>query len=140
MRFWNTVSRIILKGRLFVLLFLLAITLFLSTQWKYTHFTHTEANILPSDHPVNVQYNKFLDIFGEEGNLILLAVKDSNIYGHGKFNNWNTLSENLKSYDEVAFVISWSDIKKLRKDTEEQKFTVVPLFEEAPKTDEKVES
>lgn len=138
MRFWNTVSRIILKGRLFVLLFLLAITLFLSTQWKYAHFSHTEANILPSDHPVNVQYNKFLDIFGEEGNLILLAVKDSTIYEHDKFNNWNTLSKYLRTYDEVAYAISWSDIKKLRKDTEEQKFTVVPLFEEAPKTDEEV--
>jgi len=138
MRFWNTVSRIILKGRIFVLLFLVLMTLFLSTQWKYAHFSHTEANILPDDHPINLQYNNFLEIFGEEGNLILLAVKDSSIYQHQKFNNWNALSEELRKHDEVTFAISVSDIKKLLKDKKQKKFVVEPLFEEPPKSDEEI--
>ena len=32
-------------------------------------FTYTEANLLPDDHEVNITYNNFLKIFGEEGNL-----------------------------------------------------------------------
>jgi hypothetical protein len=43
-------------------------------------FTYTEANLLPDDNPVNVTYNEFLKIFGEEGNLIVLGVKDPTLF------------------------------------------------------------
>ncbi len=139
MSFWNVVSRIILKGRVFVLLVLVAITLFLATQWKYAHFSYTEANILPEDHPVNLEYDVFLKLFGEEGNLILLAVKDSSVFQHEKFNNWNALSKQLREFDEVSYAISLSDVKKLRKDEKQKKFIVEPLFEEAPDNDQEVQ-
>lgn len=139
MSFWNVVSRVILKGRIIVLLVLIAITLFLSTQWKYAHFSHTEANLLPEDHPINVQYDNFLKLFGEEGNLILLAVKDSTIFTPSKFNNWNALSKKLTNYEEVAYSISLSDVKKLRKNEKERKFTVEPLFDEDPETSEAIQ-
>ncbi len=38
-------------------------------QWKNIHFTYTEANLLPDDNIVNIEYNDFLNKFGEEGNL-----------------------------------------------------------------------
>ena len=136
---WNVVSRIILKGRILILLVLAAITFFLSTQWQYTHFSHTEANILPEDHPINVQYNNFLELFGEEGNLILLAVKDSTLFTPQKFNNWNAISKHLSEYDEVAFAISLSDIKKLKKDKKNKKFIIEPLIEKDPTTVEEIE-
>ncbi len=138
MRVWNLVSRIILKGRIVVLLILLAITLFLSTQWKYAHFSYTEANILPEDHPVNVEYDHFLKLFGEEGNLILLAVKDSSIFTPKKFNHWNQISKALSQYDEVDFAMSLGDIKKLKKDTKNKKFIVEPLFKKPPETKKEV--
>lgn len=43
-------------------------------------FSHTEANLLPDDHEINLVYNEFLQKFGEEGNLIVLGVKDSSLY------------------------------------------------------------
>ena len=109
-------------------------TLFLSTQWKYAHFSHTEANLLPEDHPVNIQYNQFLSIFGEEGNLILLSVKDSSFFAPNKFNNWNTLSKKLGDFEEVAYAISIGDIKKLKRDDKNKKFIVSSLYKEKPST------
>ncbi len=135
---WNVISRIILKGRIFVLLVIAAITFFLSTQWQYTHFSHTEANILPEDHPINLQYNSFLELFGEEGNLILLAVKDTTVFTPEKFNNWNAISKKLSSFDEVAFSISLSDIQKLKKDNKNKKFIIESLIKENPTSKEEV--
>ena len=43
-----------------------AITVFLALQWKNIHFTFTEANMLPDDNIANVEYNAFLDKFGEK--------------------------------------------------------------------------
>ncbi len=134
MNFWNLVSRFILRGRIIIILALVGMTLFLSTQWKYAHFSHTEANLLPEDHPVNLQYNQFLSIFGEEGNLILLSVKDSSFFAPNKFNNWNTLSKKLGAFEEVAYAISIGDIKILKRDDKNKKFIVSPLYKEKPTT------
>ncbi|MGB1313558.1 MAG: RND family transporter, partial [Bizionia paragorgiae] len=76
-RFWDTVARLILRNKIGILITVVLITILFSTQWKYMRFTYTEANLLPDDHEVNIEYNKFLNIFGEEGNLIVLGVKDS---------------------------------------------------------------
>src|SRR5690606_20326169 len=94
--FWGTTSRIILRNRIVILLILFGITLFLSSQWKYIQFTNTEANLLPDHHPVNVDYKKFLDTFGEEGNVMVIAIKDSAIFNLENFNKWNKLSKQIQ--------------------------------------------
>ena len=80
MNFWTRVSRIILKNRYLILILIAIITTLLVFQMKNMRFSYTEANLLPENHEVNIQYNKFLEIFGEEGNLVLLAVKDSSVF------------------------------------------------------------
>ena len=75
-QFWSSVSRLILRNRVLLLLFLLTATIFLSFQWKHMRFSFTEANLLPDDHAFNIEYQKFVDIFGDEGNLMVLAIKD----------------------------------------------------------------
>ena len=139
MGFWNVVSRIILRGRIFVLLGILAITLFLSTQWKYAHFSYTEANMLPDDHPVNLEYQKFLHLFGEEGNLILLAVQDSTLFEYQKFKNWDALAKKIQKFDEVEYALSLSDIRKLVKDEKHKKFIVEHLFDSIPQDDKAIQ-
>ena len=117
MNFWTRVSRIILKNRYLILILIALATTFLVSQMKHMRFSYTEANLLPEDHEVNVQYNQFLEVFGEEGNLILLAIKDSTVFTPKKFNLWNSLAKSFDSLDEVEFTLSIADVKKLKKDT-----------------------
>ena len=138
MNFWSIVSRIILKGRIPILIVLALITYFLSTQMQYMRFSYTEANLLPRNHEVNLEYNKFLEIFGEEGNLIIIATQDSSVFTAKKFNNWNTLSKKLDSFPEIDFTVSIGDIKTLKKDTKNQRFIVEPIYKDKPQTDEEV--
>ena len=140
MKFWNLISRFILRSRLFILIGLILITVFLASQYKYLHFSHTEANILPKDHIINVQYNRFLELFGEEGNLILLAVKDSTIFTPEKFNAWNELTKQLKANKEVALAISIKDIQLLKKDTLREKFVLEPLIQKLPESQNEIDA
>jgi predicted RND superfamily exporter protein len=140
MKFWNLISRFILRSRLFILIGLILITVFLASQFKYLHFSHTEANILPKDHIINVQYNRFLELFGEEGNLILLAVKDSTIFTPEKFNAWNELTKQLKANKEVALAISIKDIQLLKKDTLREKFVLEPLIQKLPESQAEIDA
>ena len=138
MDFWTQVSRLILKGRYIILILIAACTYFLASQMQYMRFSYTEANLLPENHKINIEYNKFLDLFGEEGNLIILATEDSTIFTPDKFNAWNELSKKLDSFNEVDFTVAIGDIQKLKKNKVEQRFDVEPLYEKAPTTTEEV--
>jgi predicted RND superfamily exporter protein len=138
MDFWIFVSRFILTRRYFILLLIAIVTYLLASQMQHMRFSYTEANLLPENHKINVEYKQFLELFGEEGNLIILAVDDDSIFTPEKFNAWNALSKKLDSFSEVDFTVAVGDIKKLIKNTRLQRFEVEPLYDADPQTDEEV--
>ncbi|SNZ01100.1 efflux RND transporter permease subunit [Flagellimonas pacifica] len=137
--FWPKVARIILRNRILILLGVAAFTVFLGLQWKNMQFSNTEANILPDDHPATVQYNAFKNIFGEEGNAIVLAVRDSSLFTPSKFNRWNKLSKQLEAFPEIDFVVSTDNLKVLLKDNDKQEFVMEHFVKNPPKTKDEVE-
>ncbi|MGY5351446.1 efflux RND transporter permease subunit [Wenyingzhuangia sp. IMCC45533] len=130
MKFWNRLARTILTNRISTLIFILLITVLLGSQFKNVQFSYNEANLLPEDHPVNIEYNEFLNIFGEEGNIVVLAVQDSTLLRDAKkFNNWLVLADDIANFKtEIEGVISFSNIKELKKNVALQKFELSPLF------------
>ena len=138
MKFWQVVSRFILKQRIFILIVLALITAFLASKIGDIKFSHSEANLLPKDHEENIKYDNFLDIFGEEGNLILLAVNDTTLFQVDNFNSWNEFAREIDAYTEVDFTLSIGDIKKLAKDKKNQKFFLEPLYGSDPSSDSEV--
>ena len=125
--FWNSIARVILRNRIVIIAIIIGITIFLASQWQYMRFSYTEANLLPDDHEINITYNNFLDKFGEEGNLIVLAVNDPTLFTPKKFTAWNKLSEKLQAYPAVENVISIGNLKKLQKFNDPNRFEMVPL-------------
>ena len=138
--FWSNVAGLILRNRITFLLLLAAITIGLASQWKYIRFTFTEANMLPDDHPVNMQYKNFLSKFGEEGNLILLALDDPNIYTPDVLNKWIALSKELKQFKQIDAVISIDNLPILVKDTATQRFITHKFITKEVKTQAEADS
>ena len=129
MNFWSNVANLILKNRIIILLLILGLTFFWSNQWKNIQFTYTEAKLLPDDHPESLIYDDFKNKFGEEGNLIVIAVKDSLLFSEKNFNEWNKLSQKINEYPEVNFVLSFDNIKDLVKDNDNKRFILKEIFE-----------
>lgn len=133
--FWEMIARVILKNRILILGIIAAITVFLALQWQHLGMTYTEANLLPKKHIVNQQYEDFLNKFGEEGNLIVIGIKDNRFFTPQAYAAWNELMTGLKNSKEVELVVSLNDLKKLQKDTVAQKFEMVPLIDQAKTVD-----
>ncbi|WP_034042829.1 efflux RND transporter permease subunit [Wocania ichthyoenteri] len=129
--FWDLTARLILRNKIAILVVIIATTILFSFQWKNMRFSHTEANLLPDNHEVNVVYNDFLKTFGEEGNLIILGVKDSSFFTVEKLNAWNKLSENFKQSEGVETVVSIKDLQKLVKDNTNEKFILEPFIKDS---------
>jgi predicted RND superfamily exporter protein len=133
--FWEFIARIVLKNRLAILCVILLITVFLGLQWKNIQFSFTEANLLPDDNNVNKEYNAFLDKFGEEGNLIVVGVKDDAFFTPKSFAAWNKLMTEIKAQKEVDLVVSINDLKQLKKNDSLQTFELVPFVDVQKTTD-----
>ncbi len=134
--FWGWVARFILRNRTAILVVIAVITVLLAMQWKNMRFTYTEANLLPDDHPINLEYDKFLSHFGEEGNLIVMGVKDSSIFTPAKFNAWKQLNEAIGKYNEVELTLSVGNLKELSKKTDSSGFELVPFIKDSVFTNE----
>jgi predicted RND superfamily exporter protein len=129
--FWEAVARLILRNKILILIAIILATVFFSMQWQHMRFTYTEANMLPDDHEVNITYNEFLEVFGEEGNLIVLGVKDSTLFTVKQLNAWNKLADSFKSYDEIETVLSIKDLQKLVKNTKKERFDLEPFIKDS---------
>ncbi len=138
MNFWTKVAGIILRNRYLVLIIIAVITGLLASQMKYMKFSYTEANLLPENHEANLEYNKFLEIFGEEGNLVILGVKDPTVFTPQKFNAWNKLVNQFKDLEEIDFTLSIADVQKLKADRKKRKFVLEPLYDKEPTTSEEI--
>ena len=136
--FWNALAGIILRNRAIIFLCIIGVTVFLGFQWKNMKLSYTEANLLPDDHEVNIKYQDFLEKFGEEGNLIVMAVKDSSLFTPEKLKAWNDFNDSFKQYEEIDLVISIGDLKKLEKKENPPRFELIPFIQDSTFTQKQV--
>ncbi len=137
--FWEAVARLILRNRIVILIMIGLGTALMVSQWNKMRFSYTEANLLPDQHHVNLDYNTFLDIFGEEGNIIVLGVKDSTLLTAQNFNAWNSFSKSIEKNENIEAVITLQDLKKLIKDQKKQQFVFEPIVNDSIRSNDELE-
>jgi predicted RND superfamily exporter protein len=128
--FWEFIAGIILRNRVAISVGIILLTIFLAMQWKNVGMTYKEANLLPKNHKANKDYTQFLNIFGEEGNLLVIGIKDNRFFTPKAYKAWNELMTQLKSHKEVELLVSLNDLKKLQKNDSLEKFELVPLVDQ----------
>lgn len=138
--FWARIVRIILRNRFLILLLIAAFTFFLAMQWENMRFSNSQANLLPDDHPINLEYQNFLNQFGEEGNTVVFAISDPALFTPVNFNRWNKLSKQLGAFPEVDFVLSTDNLQELIRNKEKQEFVLEPLIKSKINTQQDVDT
>jgi predicted RND superfamily exporter protein len=132
--FWQLIARVILRNRLLILLVIAGITAALATQWKYMRFSNTEANLLPIDHPISLTYQNFLSQFGEEGNIVAVAITHADQISAESLGHWHEFSRSLEKLDEVDLVLSTENVRTLKKSDSGDRFTFSPYYEDVEQT------
>ncbi|MFY7988864.1 MAG: efflux RND transporter permease subunit [Flavobacterium sp.] len=135
--FWDFIASKILRNRIGMLALVALFTVFMASQWRYIKFTNTEANLLPANEKANIDYNAFLNKFGEEGNLIVIGIQDSLIFSPKIYASWEKLMTQLKQNKEVDLVISLDNLKKLQKNDSLATFELTSLIDSSKISDAK---
>ncbi len=137
---WIKVSRIILRNKILLLSILAAITLFLGYHAQKVEMSYEHASLLPKKDQAYKDYQKFVDVFGEEGNLIIVGIQDTNFFRIEHFNRWKRLCEELSNVEGVENLFSVSNTYNLKKNKEEKQFEVEMTFPDSIATQEELDS
>ena len=103
---WIRVSRIILRNKFFLLIFLAGITIFMGYHARKVEMSYEYASLLSKKDSTYQDYQKFIKIFGEEGNLIVVGLEDKNFFDYQHFEAWRGLCSELSQIEGVENLLS----------------------------------
>ncbi len=125
---WFKVSGLILRNKILLLTVLAAITVFFGYHARKVEMSYEYASMLPKKDQAYKDYQKFVEFFGEEGNLIIVGIQDPDFFQLQKFQKWRELCDNLTEIEGVENLLSVSNTFNLRKNTKKRQFEVEKIF------------
>ncbi len=137
---WLKVSRIILRNKILLLSVLLGITIFLGYHARKVEMSYEYASLLPKKDQAYKDYRKFVEIFGEEGNLIIIGIQDSDFFKADHFRRWEELNRKLSKVEGVEDLLSVSNSYNLIKNTEKKQFEIRQIFPDTIQSQQQLDS
>lgn len=125
---WTKIAGLILRNRIACIIAVLAGTLFMGFQVRHLQMSYESANLLPHTDSVYIDYVKFQQTFGQEGNVMVFAVQDSDFYRLEKINDWIGMGDSIKALKGVNALVSITHTFNLHKNNELRKFEIKPIF------------
>lgn len=137
---WGTFSSFILRQRLAIIVIVALATLFFGYNSREVKMSYEMAQVLPKTDSSLLVFEKFKEQFGQDGSIMVIAVKDPKLYELENFQAWHQLSKKLKAVEGIDNVASISTIFSLEKDAENKKLVPTALFKKEPQTQAELDS
>ena len=77
---WKRFARIILHYRIIILLIIASFTAYMGYRAQYVELDYNYVALLPEDNPYYVEFENFKKNFGEDANLGIIGIQDSNFF------------------------------------------------------------
>jgi len=138
--FWKKIAHFILSNRLLLLFLVAASTTFMGMQAIKLELSYELARILPQTDPSYQRYEQFKKVYGEDGNVMVIAVEDSAMYTLERFKAWSKLAQDIKQVEGIKNVLANATIAEISKNEEKKSFQFKPVVSSEPTTQADVDS
>lgn len=136
---WETIASKILRNRIAILVSLAVITAFMIYQAQFVKMSYVFGGLLPKSDQSNIDYLKFKETFGADGNIVVLGIDGTDIYELDNFAAWYQLGNDIKTIDGVDSVFSAAHLYNLVKHDTEKKFEFDLVVKGPPSSQEQVD-
>lgn len=134
------ISRFILRNRALLIILLALSTAFMAYRGKEAKLSYENSSLLPDKDITKIQYQEFKNLFGEDGNVIVVGAINPGIFTLDQFNAWSDLADNLRKVEGVREVISITRAFNLVKNDSTHQFDIFPLVRKRAASQTKVDS
>lgn len=137
---WAWISSRILRNRPGILVVLGLITVFLGYHARSVQVSYKFGNLLPKRDSAWIHYEELHARFSEDGNVIVLGVKDPALYELDNFQAWWRLGRELRDLPGVDSVFSEAHFYELVREDSLKRFALRPVVPSMPATQAEVDS
>lgn len=132
-------SRLILRYRLPILIAIGAITLLMGFLAKDLVIDYSMSKVVPKDHPKLIDYQNFRKKFGEDGNIIIVAIKKDKFFELDFYRKWAKLGDAFLNLNGINQFLGLSNAYDFVKNKEEKRFELKKIPAKIPETKEEME-
>ncbi len=125
---WKKLGEWILRNRLFLLISLAILTVVMGYFASKVQQSYDFARAIPTDNPKYLEYLRFKEKFGEDGNLMTVGFVDKDLFQLKKFNALVAFQQDLKNTEGVDDVISVISAINLVKNDSTEKLDARAIF------------
>ncbi|HAH22847.1 MAG TPA: transporter [Prolixibacteraceae bacterium] len=134
------ISRFILKNRTFLIVVLALCTAFMAYKGKDVKLSYENSSLLPDKDSTKIEYQKFKNLFGEDGNVIVIGAINPDIFQLDQFNAWTDLAGSVRKIEGVREVLNITRAINLVKNDSTHQFDVFPVVRKRPTSQAEVDS
>lgn len=127
---WTSVSRFIIRYKFLLVFSVIISTSFMFNQAKKVLFSYEFIPLLPDDSEVYIEYQNFINTFGQDGNVMCVGFKSDSLFTLSNYNSLIDLCDNLDKIYGVDKVLSVIQFENLIKNEKKLKFDLLPVNKE----------
>jgi len=137
---WDKIYSLIIRKRLAILVVLSVLTIIMGYFGSKVQMSYEFAKLLPDDDSTSIQYQNFKKIFGEDGSVFVIGLKNKNFFTPEIFNAWYSIGNKIKEIEGVEDILSVAHLFNLEKDETQKRFNIVPVVKNPPQTQQEIDS
>lgn len=138
---WQTIANILLRNRFIIIGALTLLTAF----FGYHAVTGLELDnkygiLLPNNADAKIDYDKFKELFGEDGGSLIISIETDSLYTETNFSKWKELGDSILQMDGIKAVISEATLFSVHNNREKQKFEAHRIFSDTKFEEKSIDS
>jgi predicted RND superfamily exporter protein len=133
---WSNIASLLLRYRFLVLITLGGVTAYMGSYIPKLQLVYEFGGLLPEDDSTRVDFERFVEHFGAEGNMMVIGVEDEHLFTAEGFQSWFELAEDIRDvrvvFDGDSTVIidsvfSLTQAFRVVADTPTRSFMALPI-------------
>jgi uncharacterized protein len=125
---WANLANIVLKNRWLFLIVVLVTSGFMAYQASQVKLNYEFSRSIPTDNAKYIAYQKFKQQFGQDGNLLVVAVQDSQFFNINHYNAYKKLIATITAVPKVENVLAVPSTFNLVNDALTEKISAQKIF------------
>ncbi len=138
---WQFIANVILRNRFVIIGLLTLLTVFFGYQAaKGIKMDNRYGVLLPKNAQASIDYERFKDLFGEDGGVLVVAIQTDSLYTETGFQKWKELGDSILKLDGIESVVSEANLFTVFNDEENQRFDVHRVFSDTSYKEKSIDS
>jgi hydrophobe/amphiphile efflux-3 (HAE3) family protein len=137
---WHAIGSFSFRNRLRLLIGLGLLSIFFGFYATKVQMTYDFAKVVPQDDPDYIDYVKFKETFGEDGNILVIGTQSKDLFKLAYFNDLYDLCNEIEAMEGVEKVVSITKAYNLSRNDSLGKLEIKPILAKKFKTQTELDS